>query len=88
MGNRMMFGGNLLRQPTFVQLRLDRPEALRVVGKMIGSGDDGQRTVPGDLPWVNPGDAKAGNQGGLPISCEFKKNRDPTDANRIRSGFY
>jgi CDP-6-deoxy-D-xylo-4-hexulose-3-dehydrase len=31
-GNRMFFGGNLLRQPVFVQLRKDRPEAIRVVG--------------------------------------------------------
>jgi CDP-6-deoxy-D-xylo-4-hexulose-3-dehydrase len=30
-GNRMFFGGNLLRQPVFVQLRRDRPEAIRVV---------------------------------------------------------
>jgi CDP-6-deoxy-D-xylo-4-hexulose-3-dehydrase len=30
-GNRMLFGGNLLRQPVFVQLRKDRPEALRLV---------------------------------------------------------
>jgi CDP-6-deoxy-D-xylo-4-hexulose-3-dehydrase len=36
-GNRMLFGGNLLRQPAFVQLRYDRPEALRVVGEMVGS---------------------------------------------------
>ena len=31
-GNRMFFGGNLLRQPVFVQLRKDRPEAIRCVG--------------------------------------------------------
>jgi CDP-6-deoxy-D-xylo-4-hexulose-3-dehydrase len=31
-GNRMLFGGNLLRQPVFVQLRAERPEALRVIG--------------------------------------------------------
>ena len=31
-GNRMFFGGNLLRQPVFVQLRKDRPESFRVVG--------------------------------------------------------
>jgi len=38
-GNRMLFGGNLLRQPAFVQLRQDRPEALRVVGEMAGSDE-------------------------------------------------
>jgi len=38
-GNRMLFGGNLLRQPAFVQLRQDRPESLRVVGEMTGSDE-------------------------------------------------
>jgi CDP-6-deoxy-D-xylo-4-hexulose-3-dehydrase len=32
-GNRMLFGGNLLRQPVFVQLRKDDPSAIRVVGR-------------------------------------------------------
>ncbi len=32
-GNRMLFGGNLLRQPVFVQLRKDNPKAIRVVGR-------------------------------------------------------
>jgi CDP-6-deoxy-D-xylo-4-hexulose-3-dehydrase len=36
-GNRMFFGGNLLRQPVFVQLRKDRPDSFRVVGEMIGA---------------------------------------------------
>lgn len=36
-GNRMLFGGNLLRQPAFVQLSQDRPEAMRSVGEMLGS---------------------------------------------------
>ena len=38
-GNRMLFGGNLLRQPAFVQLRQDNPEALRVVGEIVGSDE-------------------------------------------------
>jgi len=38
-GNRMFFGGNLLRQPVFVQLRKDRPESFRVVGDMTGADE-------------------------------------------------
>jgi len=38
-GNRMLFGGNLLRQPAFVQLRHDRPNALRICGDMQGSDE-------------------------------------------------
>jgi CDP-6-deoxy-D-xylo-4-hexulose-3-dehydrase len=36
-GNRMLFGGNLLRQPVFVQLKIDRPESFRVVGDTPGA---------------------------------------------------
>ena len=36
-GNRMLFGGNLMRQPAFVQLKQDRPEALRQVGDLADS---------------------------------------------------
>ena len=36
-GNRMLFGGNLVRQPAFVRLRQDRPEAFRVVGDLPGA---------------------------------------------------
>lgn len=38
-GNRMLFGGNLLRQPVFVQLRRDRPDAFRVVGGVEGADE-------------------------------------------------
>lgn len=38
-GNRMLFGGNLLRQPAFVQLRQDNPKALRIVGELSGSDE-------------------------------------------------
>lgn len=36
-GNRMLFGGNLLRQPVFVQLKKDRPNAFRVATSMPGA---------------------------------------------------
>lgn len=36
-GNRMLFGGNLLRQPAFVQLKKDRPQAFRAVGNLVGA---------------------------------------------------
>lgn len=36
-GNRMLFGGNLVRQPAFVQLRRDNPAAFRVVGDLAGA---------------------------------------------------
>ena len=36
-GNRMLFGGNLVRQPAFVQLNNDRPDALRVIGDLKNS---------------------------------------------------
>jgi CDP-6-deoxy-D-xylo-4-hexulose-3-dehydrase len=36
-GNRRLFGGNLVRQPAFVQLRRDNPNAFRVVGALEGA---------------------------------------------------
>lgn len=36
-GNRMLFGGNLVRQPAFVQLRHDNPSAMRVSGELPGA---------------------------------------------------
>jgi CDP-6-deoxy-D-xylo-4-hexulose-3-dehydrase len=36
-GNRMLFGGNLVRQPAFVQLRKDNPKAFRVIGDLAGA---------------------------------------------------
>lgn len=38
-GNRMFFGGNLLKQPVFVQLKKDRPNAIRVVGPNPGADE-------------------------------------------------
>lgn len=50
-GNRMLFGGNLLRQPAFVQLRKDNPQALRVVGASAGkAGSEHQKAENSSLP--------------------------------------
>ena len=54
-GNRMLFGGNLLRQPAFVQLKRDRPSALRVVGEMPGADELMQRALfLGTYPGLTP----------------------------------
>jgi CDP-6-deoxy-D-xylo-4-hexulose-3-dehydrase len=54
-GNRMLFGGNLLRQPAFVQLRTDRPEALRISGEMAGSDEIMNSTLfLGTYPGLTP----------------------------------
>lgn len=36
-GNRALFGGNLLRQPAFVELKRQCPESFRVVGSLEGA---------------------------------------------------
>ena len=36
-GNRMLFGGNLTRQPALAELRQRRPEACRIVGDLRGA---------------------------------------------------
>lgn len=36
-GHRRLFGGNLVRQPAFARLRHERPEAIRVVGDLVGA---------------------------------------------------
>jgi CDP-6-deoxy-D-xylo-4-hexulose-3-dehydrase len=36
-GNRMLFGGNLVRQPAFVALRQQHPHAFRVLGSLPGA---------------------------------------------------
>jgi CDP-6-deoxy-D-xylo-4-hexulose-3-dehydrase len=36
-GNRMLFGGNLIRQPAFVQLKSDRPDSMRQISDLQNS---------------------------------------------------
>jgi CDP-4-dehydro-6-deoxyglucose reductase, E1 len=44
-GNRRLFGGNLVRQPVFVQLRHERPESFRVVGDLQGADEIMNRAI-------------------------------------------
>ncbi len=54
-GNRALFGGNLLRQPAFIQLKKDRPQAFRVVGEMTGADELMQRSLfLGTYPGLTP----------------------------------
>ena len=36
-GNRMFFGGNLVRQPALVELKKQNPDAFRVIGDLSGA---------------------------------------------------
>jgi CDP-4-dehydro-6-deoxyglucose reductase, E1 len=54
-GNRMLFGGNLVRQPAFVQLRKDQPNAFRVIGDLAGADDIMTNTLfVGTYPGLSP----------------------------------
>ena len=53
-GNRMLFGGNLLRQPVFVELRKERPEAFVVAGDLAGADEIMNRALfLGTFPGLN-----------------------------------
>ena len=54
-GNRMLFGGNLVRQPAFVQLRRDNPSAMRVSGDLPGADRIMKQTMfLGTYPGLTP----------------------------------
>ena len=44
-GNRMLFGGNLTKQPVFHQLRKERPDSFRVIGTLVGADDLMERAL-------------------------------------------
>jgi CDP-6-deoxy-D-xylo-4-hexulose-3-dehydrase len=58
-GNRMLFGGNLVRQPAFVQLKRDNPAAIRVVDCSASGSSASSSSL--DLPpsTLGPSDASS-----------------------------
>lgn len=44
-GNRMLFGGNLLRQPVFVQLKHDNFNSIRCIGDLSGADEIMNRSI-------------------------------------------
>ena len=54
-GNRMLFGGNLLRQPALLQLKKDRSDAFRVIGNLRGADQLMQQALfLGTYPGLSP----------------------------------
>ena len=54
-GNRMLFGGNLVRQPAFVSLKQQRPDAFRVIGDLPGADQIMKESVfVGTYPGLTP----------------------------------
>jgi len=54
-GNRMLFEGNLVRQPAFVQLQRDNPNAMRVSGELTGADRIMKQTMfLGTYPGLTP----------------------------------
>jgi CDP-6-deoxy-D-xylo-4-hexulose-3-dehydrase len=72
-GNRMLFGGNLVRQPAFVQLRRDNPDSMRVVGKLPNADRIMKQTMfLGTYPGLTP----AMIDYMVKIICEFVATRE------------
>ena len=58
-GNRMLFGGNLTKQPVFHQLRKERPDSFRVIGALGGADDLMERALfVGVYPGLTESDLK------------------------------
>lgn len=54
-GNRMLFGGNLVRQPAFVELKRQRPDSMRIVGELTDSDHIMNNTLfLGTYPGLTP----------------------------------
>lgn len=70
-GNRPLFGGNLVRQPVFTQLRRESPEAFRVVGDLKGADGIMERVV---FVGVYPGLTSGMIDVILETICDFVKS--------------
>ena len=74
-GNRMLFGGNLLRQPAFVQLSRNQPGSFRVVGQMDGSDEIMFNTLfLGTYPGLTPSMLQAE----ISVISQFSNSENPS----------
>lgn len=71
-GNRMLFGGNLVRQPAFVDLIKDRPGAYRIIAPLTGSDQIMNDTI---FLGTYPGLQKRMLQAEIRIIIEFIASR-------------
>ncbi|GAT31766.1 CDP-6-deoxy-D-xylo-4-hexulose-3-dehydrase [Terrimicrobium sacchariphilum] len=71
-GNRMLFGGNLVRQPAFVRLREQNPQAFRVIGDLAGSDRIMNRTL---FIGTYPGLSSAQLDYEIKVISDFVKSR-------------
>jgi len=79
----MLFGGNLLRQPAFVQLRADRPDSLRVVGEMTGWDEIMNSTL---FLGTYPGLTEDMLQAEVPVFTDFVRQHTPLTASPLPPG--
>ena len=68
----MLFGGNLVRQPVFVQIKKDRPESFRAVGKLTGADTVMEQAI---FLGTYPGLSKAMLARIGEIVCEYLKSK-------------
>lgn len=74
-GNRMLFGGNLLRQPVFVNLAKERPDSFRVAVECVGADELMQSAI---FLGTYPGLTRAMLDREIEVLHQFVEQRRPT----------
>ena len=82
-GNRMLFGGNLLRQPALIYFKKNQPKALRVVGALNGADLLMKQAI---FLGTYPGLSQEMLEYVIEIIHNFVKNFKGTSDNKINHG--